>query len=100
VCSCTAVIIGPNFHVIYRSNVIAPLNPGIVSVRVPSVAEWLQNVALRDLALHENHAACVDARGDVYQWGNGFFGSISNYNRDRKPTIALQGKVQDFPYDI
>jgi hypothetical protein len=66
------------------------------------VIAWLQNVALRDLALHENHAACVDARGDVYQWGDGFFGppSVSaDGNQDRKPTPTLRGKVRDLVYD-
>lgn len=42
------------------------------SIRSPAVANWLENVALRALVLHERHAACVDARGDVYQWGDGF----------------------------
>jgi alpha-tubulin suppressor-like RCC1 family protein len=68
---------------------IAPTTPGVDSVKWPSVANWLDNVALRDLALHEHHGACVDARGDVYQWGDGFFGTDS----DRKPVLTLQGKV-------
>jgi len=78
--------------------VIVPQNPGVESVRSPSVAAWLQNVALRDLALHENHAACVDARGDIYQWGNGFFGPLSiseDGNQDRRPKRTLQGKVRE-----
>ncbi|OBZ75617.1 Protein FMP25, mitochondrial [Grifola frondosa] len=49
------------------------------SIRTPATAEWLENVALRDLALHEKHAACVDARGDVYQWGDGFFGGEAGF---------------------
>lgn len=42
------------------------------------------------MALHERHAACVDARGDVYQWGNGFFGSKADA---KGPKITLRGKV-------
>ncbi|KAH9842348.1 RCC1/BLIP-II [Rhodofomes roseus] len=60
------------------------------SIRAPAVAAWLENVALRELALHERHAACVDARGDVYQWGSGFEdrpGSSSG-----QPTRTLRGK--------
>ncbi|KIM80836.1 hypothetical protein PILCRDRAFT_822120 [Piloderma croceum F 1598] len=78
-----------------KSNAIAPQNPEVESVRTPLVAVWLRNVALRDLALHENHAACVDARGDIYQWGNGFFGppSVSaDGSRNRKPTRTLRDK--------
>lgn len=81
-----------------RSNVIAPKNPEVESVRTPSVAVWLQNIALRDLALHENHAACVDARGDIYQWGDGFFGpqSVSaDDSPNRRPTRTLRGKVRN-----
>jgi alpha-tubulin suppressor-like RCC1 family protein len=72
-----------------RSHLIAPTTPDIDSVKAPSVTDWLDNVALRDLALHERHAACVDARGDVYQWGDAFFGE----NSDKKPVLTLQGKV-------
>lgn len=57
------------------------------SVRYPVGAEFLKDVALRDLALAEQHAACVDARGDVYQWGDGFSSS------SRKPTLTLRNKV-------
>ena len=87
---------------IYRSNLIAPQNPGVETVPKPSVYPWLQNVALRDLALHETHAACVDARGDIYQWGDGFFGPLSlerDGNQDRRPTATLRGKVRDHLYE-
>ncbi|OCH95595.1 RCC1/BLIP-II protein [Obba rivulosa] len=61
------------------------------SVRIPAVAEWLDNVALRDISLHEKHAACVDARGDVYQWGDGFFGDNAG-SSSGKPALTLRGK--------
>ncbi|KAI0374704.1 RCC1/BLIP-II [Pilatotrama ljubarskyi] len=61
------------------------------SVRMPTPSEWFDNVALRDLALHEQHAACVDARGDVYQWGDGFFGSVRGSSH-AKPRLTLRGK--------
>ncbi|KAI8998804.1 RCC1/BLIP-II [Trametes punicea] len=61
------------------------------SIRVPTPSEWFDNIALRDLALHENHAACVDARGDVYQWGDGFFGNEPGSSHG-KPRLTLRGK--------
>ncbi|KAF7972631.1 hypothetical protein HWV62_17284 [Athelia sp. TMB] len=74
-------------------NLIAPQSPGVESIRTPASAAWLQNAALRDLALHERHAACVDARGDVYQWGDGFFGnSPSSLDAQRSPILTLRGK--------
>ncbi|KAI0637144.1 RCC1/BLIP-II [Trametes polyzona] len=61
------------------------------SVKVPTPTGWFDNVALRDLALHEQHAACVDARGDVYQWGDGFFGNEPGSSHGR-PRLTLRGK--------
>ncbi|KAF8626336.1 hypothetical protein AX15_004995 [Amanita polypyramis BW_CC] len=49
--------------------------------------KWLDNVALRDLAFHKNYAACVDARGDVYQWGEKVT-SLQN----QMPRLAMKGK--------
>ncbi|KAG8895115.1 hypothetical protein FRB99_000759 [Tulasnella sp. 403] len=48
-------------------------------------------VALRDLAFHEKHAACVDAAGNVYQWGDGFFGKGHPEDK-RQPIPTLKGK--------
>ncbi|PBK96705.1 RCC1/BLIP-II protein [Armillaria gallica] len=58
------------------------------SIRTPAIAEWLEDVALRDLVLHKEHAACVDARGDVYQWGVGHFGSAESDS----PALTLRNK--------
>ncbi|KAF8447908.1 regulator of chromosome condensation 1/beta-lactamase-inhibitor protein II [Boletus edulis BED1] len=79
-----AVVWGSN-----KSNLIGPQSPGIETFQTPVNAKWLENVALRDLALHGGHAACVDARGDVYQWGDGFFCSKSDV---KAPKITLRGK--------
>lgn len=62
------------------------------TLRTPTIAKWLDGVALRDLQLHESHAACVDARGDVYQWGSGFFGKA--FSGSHFPKLTLKGKVQ------
>lgn len=60
------------------------------SLKSPSALPWLDGVALRDLALHETHAACVDARGDVYQWGDASTqGKIAT-----QPIRTLRGKVR------
>lgn len=64
------------------------------SIRVPRSSDWFKNVALRDLALQETHAACIDARGDVYQWGDGFSGSEPGSSHAR-PQLTLKGKVRD-----
>ncbi|KAK0210611.1 regulator of chromosome condensation 1/beta-lactamase-inhibitor protein II [Desarmillaria ectypa] len=58
------------------------------SIRTPAIAEWLEDVALRDLVLHKSHAACVDARGDVYQWGAGHFDSVEHDS----PALTLRNK--------
>ena len=59
------------------------------SLKSPTPLPWLDGVALRDLVLRETHAACVDARGDVYQWG-----SLSTQgNVPTKPIRTLRGKV-------
>ena len=62
------------------------------TIRSPAVASWLENVALRELVLHERHAACVDARGDVYQWGDGFEGRPGSSSG--QPVRTLRGKVR------
>ena len=75
----------------YSNETILPNGPTTDPIRTPAVAEWLNNVALRDLQFHHTHAACVDARGDVYQWGNGFFGKA--FAGVRSPKRTLRGKV-------
>ncbi|KAG2077976.1 RCC1 BLIP-II [Suillus decipiens] len=82
--SICAVVWGSNQY-----NLIDPNEPGVQRVQYPVNASWLKDVALRDLALHERHAACVDARGDVYQWGGGFFGS--NPTSKSEPKLTLRG---------
>lgn len=63
-------------------------------VRTPAVTDWLKGVALRDLSVHERHAACIDANGDVYQWGDGFFGPSSTASTSGKPVLTLRSKVR------
>lgn len=76
-----------------KSHIINPTEPKVDFVQYPTNVSWLENVALRDLALHERHAACVDARGDVYQWGDGFFSSVSTSEPEaRRPKPTLLGK--------
>ena len=83
-----------------RAHIISPDTSDAAQIRTPAVASFLRDVALRDLAVHATHAACVDGRGDVYQWGDGFFGqqqseqSASSGKHDRKPALTLQGKVR------
>ena len=52
-------------------------------------------MALRDLAVHATHAVCVDGRGDVYQWGDGFFGQEDgDHASEGTPVLTLRGKVR------
>ena len=51
-------------------------------------------MALRDLAVHATHAVSVDGRGDVYQWGDGFFGQEEDRASGGTPVLTLQGKVR------
>ncbi|KAI0282735.1 regulator of chromosome condensation 1/beta-lactamase-inhibitor protein II [Russula brevipes] len=78
-----------------RAHIISPDASDGAQIRTPAAASFLQGVALRDLAVHATHAACVDGRGDVYQWGDGFFGarsaSVSGDDR-KKPVLTLRGK--------
>lgn len=79
----------------FRYDVINPNEPGVQRVQYPVNASWLKDVALRDLRLHERHAACVDARGDVYQWGDGFFGSNpTSKSEPQGPKLTLRGHVR------
>ncbi|KAJ4488156.1 RCC1/BLIP-II [Lentinula aciculospora] len=64
-----------------RSQKLLPNDAKSESIRSPTTAKWLDNVALRELALHKDYAACVDARGDVYQWGQGV-----------EPSLTLKGQ--------
>ncbi|KAI0340522.1 RCC1/BLIP-II [Trametopsis cervina] len=78
-----------------RTHVLSSEKDVPESVRTPAVADWLDGIALRDLTLHDSHAACIDAKGDVYQWGDGFFGlqeSASRPSSSGKPTLTLRGK--------
>jgi len=79
----------------YRGRIISPDESDAAQIRTPRVTSFLRDVALRDLAVHASHAACVDGRGDVYQWGDGFFAQESaSASGDRKPVLTLRGKVR------
>ena len=83
----------------YRGRIISPGESDGAQIRTPKVASFLRDVALRDLAVHAAHAACVDGRGDVYQWGDGFFAQESAPG-DRKPVLTLRGKVRLIPVSL
>ncbi|CAL1704214.1 unnamed protein product [Somion occarium] len=88
--SLTTLVWGSN-----KSHVLLPSADTPESLKTPTSAGWLQDVALRDLALHERHAACVDAKGDVYQWGDGFFGESSTTGRIY--VLASEASKQELP---
>lgn len=74
------------------SGVATPESEKEKTIRFPTIASWLDDIALRDMQLHKQHSACVDAKGDVYQWGDGFFGSAVSQGA-AKPIPTLRGKV-------
>ncbi|KAF4615364.1 hypothetical protein D9613_003265 [Agrocybe pediades] len=81
------------YSLVWGSNANKTLSPyvsGDEAIRSPAVAHCLDGVALRDLQLHEKHAACIDGRGDIYQWGDGFFGHT--LAGSSLPKLTLRGK--------
>ncbi|PWN40879.1 RCC1/BLIP-II [Ceraceosorus guamensis] len=60
-----------------RYLVVAPDAPSLTLVKTPRPISYFEGMALRSIALMEKHGVCVDAAGDVYQWGLGFFDSSS-----------------------
>ena len=56
-----------------RYNVVAPDAPMTTFIKSPRSIPYFDGVALRDLSMEERHGVAVDANGDVFQWGLGFF---------------------------
>ncbi|KAG9123896.1 hypothetical protein FRC07_013587 [Ceratobasidium sp. 392] len=78
---------------VWGSNKHKTLAPGLAkdNIRAPQeVPDWT-GIALKDLALHEKHAACVDAAGDVYQWGTAYYGQLPE-GQVGEPQRTLSGK--------
>ncbi|KAG8737345.1 hypothetical protein FRC12_017186 [Ceratobasidium sp. 428] len=80
---------------VWGSNKYKTIAPGLAkdSVRSPQDVPAWTGVALRDLALHEKHAACVDAVGDVYQWGHSYHGDLPE-GQVGEPQRTLSGKAK------
>ncbi|KAG9095869.1 hypothetical protein FS749_009590, partial [Ceratobasidium sp. UAMH 11750] len=78
---------------VWGSNKNKILAPGAAkdNLRTPQDVPAWTDVALRDLALHEKHAACVDAAGDVYQWGTAYHGELPE-GQVGEPQRTLSGK--------
>ncbi|ETS63172.1 hypothetical protein PaG_02952 [Moesziomyces aphidis] len=70
-----------------RYNVVAPDAPSVTLIRSPRSIPFFDGVALRDINLQEKHGVAVDANGDVYQWGLGFF----------DPSVREVTAVEDVP---
>ncbi|KAG8745818.1 hypothetical protein FRC12_014448 [Ceratobasidium sp. 428] len=78
---------------VWGSNKYKTIAPQLAkdSVRSPQEVPAWTGVALRDLSLHEKHAACVDAVGDVYQWGHSYHGDLPE-GQVGEPQRTLSGK--------
>jgi len=84
---------------ILRYNIIDPSKPGVEQVQYPINVNWLKDIALRDLALHERHAACVDAKGDMYQWDDRFFGlKPKSESEAQELKLPLCGKLRQVTF--
>lgn len=70
-----------------RYNVVAPDAPQVTLVRTPRSIPFFDGVALRDINLQEKHGVAVDANGDIYQWGLGFF----------DPALREAAAIEDVP---
>uniref|UniRef100_V5ERW9 Putative mitochondrial protein n=2 Tax=Kalmanozyma brasiliensis (strain GHG001) TaxID=1365824 RepID=V5ERW9_KALBG len=70
-----------------RYNVVAPDAPQVTLIRSPRSIPFFDGVALRDINLKEKHGVAVDANGDVYQWGLGFF----------DPAVLEPTAIEDVP---
>ncbi|SPC67274.1 related to FMP25 - mitochondrial inner membrane protein involved in assembly of cytochrome bc1 complex [Ustilago sp. UG-2017b] len=70
-----------------RYNVVAPDAPSVTLIRSPRSIPFFDGVALRDICLQEKHGVAVDAEGDVYQWGLGFF----------DPSVREMTAIEDVP---
>lgn len=70
-----------------RYNVVAPDAPQVTLIRSPRSIPFFDGVALRDINLQEKHGVAVDANGDIYQWGLGFF----------DPSVREMTAVEDVP---
>lgn len=70
-----------------RYNVVAPDAPSVTLIRSPRSIPFFDGVALRDINLQEKHGVAVDANGDVYQWGLGFF----------DPSVREMTAIEDVP---
>ncbi|GJJ12017.1 hypothetical protein Clacol_006255 [Clathrus columnatus] len=79
--------------IVWGSNHNRLIDPGQspnATFKTPTYIPNLFSSPLKDLVFSVNHAACIDARGDVYQWGDGFFGS--DVIENRRPQLTLKGK--------
>lgn len=84
----------PVFISIYsRNHVLSSSSDETTPIKRPELSPILSNTALRDLAVTEEYGVCVDARGDIYQWGDGFSGQLARSDRPPRPQKTLSGKV-------
>lgn len=74
-----------------REGLLSPNHPTDQTSRTPTSVKWLHDTPLRDLALHEKYASCVDVKGDVYMWGSA---TKEDGNKSIRPTLILKGRVR------
>ncbi|KZT44140.1 RCC1/BLIP-II protein [Sistotremastrum suecicum HHB10207 ss-3] len=85
--SLEAIVWGSN-----KNHVLSSSSDEAAPIKRPELSPIISNTALRDLAVTEEYGVCVDARGDIYQWGDGFSGPLSPSDRPPRPQKTLSGK--------
>ena len=69
-----------------KYGIVDPSNLSEPVIRKPRRLAMLDGSMLRSLDMSEKHAAAVDHKGNVYQWGSGFV------DKKHEPQITLSGK--------
>ncbi len=64
-------------------------------IKQPRPLSYTGSTPLRDLILAEQFGAAVDARGDLWCWGDGYDGDVAEGERSGKAGRSLTGKVSE-----
>lgn len=73
---------------------VAPDNIKESPVKLPRKLDFFEKQALRGLCFGRTHAVAIDANGDLYQWGAGYFGDELEERADPEKTLAGQDIVR------
>lgn len=73
---------------------LLPPSAGVSTVKSPRVTTYIPpSTPLRDLALQDEYGAAVDINGDIWMWGQGYYGNEQVGEASGQPVQSLRGKV-------